>query len=53
MLKLWRICRGGMGYGPLIESGGVLDQAAWLLDAFAALGGMEAEADEAERKARG
>ena len=40
-----RICRGGMGYALLPDAGGVNDQAAWLLDAFAHLGALEAEAD--------
>lgn len=53
VIRLWRICRGGMGYGLMPDAGGVNDQSAWLLDAFAALGAMEARADEEARKAAG
>ena len=45
VIRLMRICRGGMGYALLPDAGGVNDQAAWLLDAFAQLGALEAEAD--------
>ena len=40
-----------MGYALLPDAGGVNDQAAWLLDAFAQLGAMEAEADRQAREA--
>ena len=46
MIRLLRICRGGMGYALLPDAGAVNDQAAWLLDAFAHLGALEAEADQ-------
>lgn len=51
MIRLLRLCRGGMGYALLPDAGGVNDQAAWLLDAFAQLGAMEAEADRQAREA--
>jgi hypothetical protein len=38
-----------MGYALLPDAGGVNDQAAWMLDAFAVLSRVEAEADKAER----
>lgn len=55
MISLWRICRpphgmiGGMAAGfipapqVLPEAGGVLDQSAWLLDAFSILDAADAE----------
>jgi hypothetical protein len=45
VIRLLRLCRGGMGYALLPDAGGVNDQPAWLLDAFAHLGALEAEAD--------
>jgi hypothetical protein len=54
LLRLWRVCRGGMSGTTLLpDAGGVNDQAAWLIDAFGRLSGLDAEADEAEREARG
>ncbi len=53
VIRLWRVCRGAMGYALLPDAGGVNDQAAWLLDALAQLSAMEATADEAARKAAG
>ncbi len=51
VVRLWRLCRGSMGYGLLPDGGGVNDQAAWLLDAFALLSSLDAAADSAARKA--
>jgi hypothetical protein len=51
---LWATCRGGMGgiaHWP--DSGGVGDQAAWIVDAFGALGSMDAEMQRDEDRRRG
>jgi len=42
---------GGIANWP--DAGGVADQAAWVVDAFAILGGIDAELDEDERRRRG
>jgi hypothetical protein len=50
-VRLWAACRGGMGgiaHWP--DAGGVGDQAAWVVDAFAALGGIDAALDEEKRR---
>ena len=49
--RLWTACRGGMGriaHGP--GPGGVGDQAAWMVDALAALGGIDAALDAARQR---
>ena len=53
VVRLWAACRGGMGgYSSWPDDGGVSDQAAWLVDAFAVLTSASAAWDEAERKRR-
>jgi hypothetical protein len=50
-VRLWAACRGGMGgiaHWP--DAGGVNDQAAWVVDAFTALGGIDAALDEVRRQ---
>jgi hypothetical protein len=42
---------GGIAHWP--DSGGVADQAAWVVDAFGLLGGIDAALDEANRTLRG
>lgn len=42
MVRLWRLYQGGMAPGWLPDPGGVLDQAAILLDAFAVMSAAEA-----------
>jgi hypothetical protein len=39
---------GGIAHWP--DAGGVNDQAAWVVDAFAALGGIDAALDEVRRQ---
>ena len=39
---------GGIAHWP--DTGGVGDQAAWVVDAFAALGGIDAALDAAQRR---
>lgn len=49
-VRLWAACRGGMGgiaHWP--DGGGVGDQAAWVVDAFGMLAGIDARLDEAAR----
>lgn len=49
-VRLWAACRGGMGgmaHWP--DAGGVGDQAAWIVDAFALLGSIDARMDDAAR----
>lgn len=54
LVRLWATCRIGMGgYGSWPDAGGVNEQAAWLLDAFAVLSGAEADLDRVERDRRG
>jgi hypothetical protein len=44
MIRLWRMSQGGMaGPGPLPEAGGVLDQAAIMLQAFGIMNAAEKE----------
>jgi hypothetical protein len=53
-VRLWFACLDGMGgIGHWPDPGGVGDQAAWVVDAFGALGGIKAALDEAARKMRG
>jgi hypothetical protein len=42
---------GGIAHWP--DPGGVNDQAAWVVDAFAALGGIDAALDAAQRRLAG
>lgn len=46
VVALWRQSQGGMARGWLPEAGGVNDQAAWLLEAFAILAAEEARLDK-------
>jgi hypothetical protein len=41
------------GYAAWPDEGGVADQAAWVFDAFRALGGIEAEMEAAKKRRRG
>lgn len=53
-VRLWAACRdpeGGIAHWP--DSGGVGDQAAWLVDAFSTLASMHVAMNEAEQKLRG
>jgi hypothetical protein len=43
VVALWRWCQGDGGLAQLPDGGGVNDQAAWIMDAFAVLGTAEAE----------
>jgi hypothetical protein len=50
---MWFACRGGEGgiaHWP--DAGGVADQAAWIVDAFTVLGGLNAKMEDDERKRR-
>jgi hypothetical protein len=47
-VRLWFACRGEGGIANWPAAGGVGDQAAWLVDAFGALGAAEARIKEAE-----
>ena len=50
-VRQWGSCRGGMGgmaHWP--DAGGVADQAAWIVDAFAALGSIEATLDKDRKR---
>ena len=52
MLRLWSLWRGGgMAPGPLPEAGGIMDQPAIMLEAFAVMTAGEAEL-RGERAAR-
>lgn len=46
VVALWRQSQGGMGRGWLPEAGGINQQPAWLMDAFAILGAEEARLDK-------
>lgn len=52
-VRLWAACRGEAGMAHWPDAGGVADQAAWIVDAFAALTACDAEMREADRKLRG
>jgi hypothetical protein len=53
-VRLWAACRGGMGgISQWPDTGGVVDQAAWVVDAFAVLGGIEAAIDAERRRLAG
>lgn len=51
MLRLWRMAYPGMGAGHLPDSGGVMDQAAVMLDAFSIMNAArgEVEVTDADR----
>lgn len=49
-VRLWATCRGGMGgvaHWP--DAGGVNNQAAWIVDAFASLASIEAALEQRGR----
>lgn len=52
-VRFWSACRGESGIAHWPDAGGVGDQAAWIVDAFAALSSIDWEWREADRKARG
>jgi hypothetical protein len=52
-VRLWVACRGEAGIAHWPDAGGVADQAAWLIDGFAALGGIDAQWREDARKGGG
>ena len=53
VVRLWSACRGGMGgYAHWPDAGGVVDQAAWVVDAFGALTGTASRWDDAARRSR-
>jgi hypothetical protein len=43
MVKLWRLFTGGMAPGFLPESGGLMDQAAIMIDAFGIMSAAESD----------
>lgn len=49
VVALWRHSQAASGRGWLPEAGGVHDQPAWLLEAFAILGTEDARIDRKER----
>lgn len=49
VVQLWAQCRGEMGMAQLPDPGGINDQAAWVMDAFATCGAAEAELQKQER----
>lgn len=53
LVRLWGRCRGGMGAGLLPEPGGVNQQPAWLISAFAILDAEDARLSEEERERGG
>jgi hypothetical protein len=52
-VRLWAACRGEAGTAHWPDAGGVADQAAWVVDAFATLTSIDADMREADRKLRG
>jgi hypothetical protein len=53
VVRLWAACRdpeGGIAHWP--DTGGVGDQAAWLVEGFALLSSLTAQWDAADRMAR-
>ena len=53
-VRLWASCRAGMGgIGCWPDAGGVTDQAAWVVDAFALLGELDARIDDEQRRLSG
>lgn len=52
--RLWGMCRGGgMGAMSWPDAGGVADQAAWIVDAFAILASLDAQLDRHKREMGG
>lgn len=52
-VRLWAACRGEAGVAHWPDGGSLNDQAAWIVDAFATLAGIDAGWRETERQARG
>jgi hypothetical protein len=53
-VQLWFACRAGMGgYAAWPDAGGVNDQAAWIVDAFATVSAIDADISEQRRQQRG
>lgn len=52
MVRLWRAYLGGMGLGHLPEAGGLMDQAAIMMDAFAAMSNAQYQIDKRYKKDR-
>ena len=53
VVRLWSACRAGMGgYAHWPDAGGVVDQAAWVVDAFGVLTSMAAPREDEMRKRR-
>lgn len=46
MVRLWRLYAPGMSLGFLPDEGGVLDQSAMMLDAFAVMSRAQAELEK-------
>jgi hypothetical protein len=42
LVRLWYLCRGESGIAHWPDPGGLADQAAWLVEAFAALSSIDA-----------
>jgi hypothetical protein len=52
LVRLWAACRGETGIAHWPDPGGVGDQAAWIVDAFATLGTIYATTIESEARLR-
>jgi len=52
-VRLWAVCRGEAGIAHWPDAGGIGDQAAWIVDAFAALSAIDAKWREEERSRQG
>jgi hypothetical protein len=52
-VRLWVACRGEAGIAHWPDPGGVGDQAAWIVDAFAALASIDHQMREHDRAIRG
>lgn len=50
VVRLWTRCRGGMGAGLLPEPGGLNQQPAWLMRAFATLDAADAELEKSDER---
>jgi hypothetical protein len=51
-VRLWSACRGEAGTAHWPDAGGVVDQAAWVVDAFATLNAIYAAMVESEARLR-
>ena len=52
-IRLWAACRGETGIAHWPDAGGVNDQAAWIVDAFATVSAIDADISEQRRQQRG